>query len=50
MLKHGKAQVQVIPSGSDWFGVTYAADKETAVDALQSLTHASKYPSPLWNN
>jgi len=50
MLKHGKAQVQVIPSGSDWFGVTYAADKETAVDALQSLTHASKYPSPLWHN
>lgn len=50
MLKQGKAKVQVIPSGSDWFGVTYAADKEAAVGALQSLTEAAKYPSPLWNN
>lgn len=50
MLKSGKAAVKVIPSESDWFGVTYAADKEKAVEALQSLSNEAKYPSPLWNS
>lgn len=50
MLRSGKAEVRVIPSGSDWFGVTYAADKEQAVRALKDLTEAGKYPSPLWNS
>ncbi len=49
MLSSGKAEVRVIPSGSDWFGVTYAADKEQAVDTLKDLTRAGKYPTPLWN-
>ena len=48
MLRHGRAEVRVIPSGSDWFGVTYAADKELAVSTLKDLTRAGKYPSPLW--
>jgi NDP-sugar pyrophosphorylase family protein len=48
MLQQGKTRVHVIPSGSDWFGVTYAADKEAAVKSLLSLTEAAKYPSPLW--
>jgi NDP-sugar pyrophosphorylase family protein len=50
MLKSGKAAVKVIPSESDWFGVTYAADKEKAVEALQGLSNEAKYPSPLWNS
>ncbi len=50
MLSSGKAEVRVIPSGSDWFGVTYAADKEQAVDTLKDLTRAGKYPSPLWKS
>lgn len=50
MLTSGKAEVRVIPSGSDWFGVTYAADKEQAVATLQDLTRAGKYPSPLWKS
>ena len=48
MLRQGMAEVEVIPSGSDWFGVTYAADKDLAVSALKSLTESGKYPSPLW--
>ena len=50
MLKSGKAAVKVIPSESDWFGVTYAADKEKAVEALQGLSNEARYPSPLWNS
>ncbi|WP_088340363.1 nucleotidyltransferase family protein [Robiginitalea sediminis] len=48
MLRQGMAEVEVIPSGSDWFGVTYAADKDLAVSTLKSLTQGGKYPSPLW--
>ena len=48
MLRTGEAKVEVIPSRSHWFGVTYAADKDLAVRALQSLSTEGKYPSPLW--
>ena len=48
MLRTGSAQVEVIPSESQWFGVTYAADKDLAVQALQDLSTEGNYPSPLW--
>ena len=48
MLRTGSAQVEVIPSESQWFGVTYAADKDLAVQALQDLSTEGRYPSPLW--
>jgi NDP-sugar pyrophosphorylase family protein len=48
MLRTGSAEVEVIPSESQWFGITYAADKEKAVQALQDLSEQGKYPSPLW--
>lgn len=48
MLRTGGAQVEVIPSESQWFGITYAADKEQAVKALRDLSKEGKYPSPLW--
>lgn len=48
MLRTGAARVEVIPAESQWFGVTYAADKERAVAALKELTQAGRYPAPLW--
>ncbi len=50
MLQGGTAQVEVIPSESKWFGITYAADKELAMQELASLSNTGKYPSPLWKN
>jgi UTP-glucose-1-phosphate uridylyltransferase len=50
MLQSGTAAVEVIPSESTWFGITYAADREQAVGALAELSSKGKYPSPLWNN
>ena len=49
MLRQGSAEVAVIPSESQWFGVTYSEDKENALKALGDLTGAGKYPSPLWD-
>ncbi len=48
MLKAGKTEVTVIPSESLWFGVTYRDDKETAMAALERMTLAGQYRSPLW--
>jgi NDP-sugar pyrophosphorylase family protein len=49
MLQAKEIEVKCIPSGGDWFGVTYASDKETAMKSLQDKTNQGQYVSPLWN-
>ncbi len=49
MLQAKEIKVKCIPSGGDWFGVTYASDKEKAMESLQQKTKEGLYPSPLWN-
>ncbi|MGB7393136.1 MAG: sugar phosphate nucleotidyltransferase [Pricia sp.] len=48
MLQADEIEVKVVPSEGDWFGVTYASDREVAVAELQRKTDAGKYDSPLW--
>lgn len=48
MLQAGEIQVKVVPSGGEWFGVTYASDREMAVTHLQEKTDEGLYVSPLW--
>ncbi len=48
MLQQGKTSVEVIPADSSWFGVTYADDKEIALQQLSDMTGRGDYPSPLW--
>ena len=48
MMENGSISVEVINADSDWFGVTYYKDKDIAVEALNRLVEAGKYPSPLW--
>ncbi|MFX0555595.1 nucleotidyltransferase family protein [Maribacter sp. CXY002] len=49
MLQAKEIEVKCIPSGGDWFGVTYASDKEKAMESLQNKTKEGQYVSPLWN-
>ncbi|MFT5736825.1 MAG: NDP-sugar pyrophosphorylase family protein [Maribacter sp.] len=49
MLQAKEIEVKCIASGGDWFGVTYASDKETAMESLQDKTNQGQYVSPLWN-
>lgn len=49
MLEKGMVKVEVIPSESQWFGVTYADDKDKAVELLRNMTALGNYRSPLWN-
>ena len=48
MLQAKEIEVKVVPSESDWFGVTYASDREKAVSELKQKTKAGKYETPLW--
>lgn len=49
MLQAGDIAVKVVPSGGEWFGVTYASDRDNAVAFLQQKTDEGDYVSPLWN-
>ncbi|WP_247656561.1 sugar phosphate nucleotidyltransferase [Maribacter sp. MMG018] len=48
MLQANEVKVKCIPSGGEWFGVTYASDKEKAVANLKDKTEKGLYPTPLW--
>ncbi len=50
MIAKNLIDVDVIPSESQWFGVTYASDKDVAVSELQRMTDNNGYPSPIWGN
>ena len=43
-----RIRVRMTPSGNDWFGITYANDKQKAVKKLYEKTRENAYPSPLW--
>ncbi|MEK6152290.1 sugar phosphate nucleotidyltransferase [Flavobacteriaceae bacterium 3-367] len=48
MVQRQQVSVEVIPSNGNWFGVTYANDKETSLQRLKEMTEAGRYASPLW--
>jgi len=47
-IKQGIARIRVLKADSDWFGVTYREDRESAVKKLAELTAAGVYPESLW--
>ena len=48
LINEGTATVKVLDTTSNWFGVTYAADRQGVVDKIQSLVDAGEYPSKLF--
>ena len=47
MLKKGLADVQVLRSSDQWFGVTYQEDKQAVIDAIADLIKKGYYPEQL---
>jgi NDP-sugar pyrophosphorylase family protein len=43
-----KAEVAVLPTDEQWFGVTYQADKQSAKNAITERISAGLYPEKLW--
>ena len=48
LVNEGTATVKVLDTTSKWFGVTYAADRQSVVDKLQALVDAGEYPAKLF--
>lgn len=48
LIKENKATVKVLKSEDRWYGVTYKEDRQSVVDALQSLKDKGLYPEILW--
>lgn len=42
------ATVKVLDTTSKWFGVTYAADRQSVVDKIQALVDTGEYPAKLF--
>jgi hypothetical protein len=38
----------VLPTTSQWFGITYQDDKEATKENIQKLIEAGEYPENLW--
>ena len=49
-IKSGKAGVKVLTTNDKWFGVTYAEDKQTVIDAFKALHDAGVYGEPLFGD
>ena len=48
LINDGTATVKVLDTTSKWFGVTYAADRESVVAKIQSLIDDGTYPAKLF--
>ena len=48
LLQEKKAEVTVLRSYDNWYGVTYKEDKENVMAALQKLKDEDRYPQKLW--
>ena len=48
LINNGTATVKVLDTTSKWFGVTYAADRQSVVDKIQSLVDNGIYPAKLF--
>ena len=47
MVHEGAATVDVLPTESSWFGVTYREDKPHVSAAIRALVDAGEYPANL---
>jgi hypothetical protein len=48
-MRAGRLQVQALPGGRQWFGVTYPQDKAAVQEALLKRVDEGDYPARLWD-
>ena len=48
-IESGGAEVKVLRSSDQWYGVTYKEDKKSVKNALQSMKDKGFYPEKLWD-
>jgi NDP-sugar pyrophosphorylase family protein len=48
LVRQKLLNIRVLPADSEWFGVTYKADKEAAINRINALITSGIYPASLW--
>ena len=48
LVSEGTAELKVLETDAQWFGVTYREDRPFVVDKIKSLIAAGEYPENLW--
>jgi len=48
LIKAGKVRVKALPTTSEWFGITYAAEREGVRAKIKALVEAGEYPNKLF--
>ena len=48
LIQENRAEVEVLPTDSSWFGVTYREDTTHVIDAIRKLVETGEYPPRLW--
>lgn len=48
LVGEGEAEVEVLPTVSEWFGITYREDRPRVVQAIASLVRSGVYPQALF--
>ena len=49
LMHDGRVGVAVLPTTSQWFGLTYKADQPRAAERLREMTAGGLYPPRLWS-
>lgn len=49
LVNSGQGRIKVIPTGAQWFGVTYKEDAPEVKANLEHLVHQGEYPAKLWS-
>lgn len=49
LISRTELSAQVLPTDSQWFGVTYREDKPRVVASIETLVKAGVYPARLWS-
>lgn len=49
LVRGGRGKIKVIPTGAQWFGVTYKEDAPGVKASLEHLVHQGEYPPKLWD-
>jgi hypothetical protein len=47
-INNGKGKIKVIPTSSQWFGVTYKEDAPNVKESIRALIETGVYPANLF--
>lgn len=49
LIREHRLRMRVLPSTSQWFGITYREDKPAVMDSIRHLIQQGVYPQKLWS-